>query len=104
MKRFESGYGMKIIMKPDASDKQLQIARKMYPKALVVRGLKPSNIDLKTYEEVSKILLKTNTLVKEGSGKTVNIESKTDEMYLKDIYRNPMGQNIVPNSILAFAA
>ena len=39
MKRFESGYEMKIVMKPDASEKQLEIARKLYPKALVLRGL-----------------------------------------------------------------
>ena len=48
MKRFESGYEMKIVMKPDASEKQLEIARKLYPKALVLRGLEAA-------EEIIKV-------------------------------------------------
>lgn len=56
MKRFESGYEMKIVMKPDASEKQLEIARKLYPKALVLRGLEAAKIDFKHCERFTKLL------------------------------------------------
>lgn len=39
MERYLSGYGMKIVMKSDATDEQMEIARKMYPQATVVREL-----------------------------------------------------------------
>lgn len=37
MKRHETGEGMTIIMKPDATDKQIEIAKKMYPNATIIK-------------------------------------------------------------------
>lgn len=37
MERYLSGYGVKIFMKPNATDEQMEIARKMYPQAEIIR-------------------------------------------------------------------
>ena len=52
MKRHESGYGMKIIMKSSATKKQLEIAKKIYPNAIVIKEL-----------EVPKVSFKKNDLM-----------------------------------------
>lgn len=100
MKRFESGYEMKVVMKPDASEKQLEIARKLYPKALVVRGLVPTKIDFKHYERFTK-LLEENDFFNDCIEKKVS--SSTDKLP-KDIYKKVREQDIIQDNIMAFAA
>lgn len=48
MKRHESGYGMKIIMKPTATKRQIEIAKKMYPHALVIKEIDMPKVNFKT--------------------------------------------------------
>lgn len=100
MKRFESGYEMKVVMKPDASEKQLEIARKLYPKALVLRGLEAAKIDFKDYERFTE-LLKEKDFFNDCIEKKVS--SSTDKLP-KDIYKKVKEQDIIQDNIMAFAA
>lgn len=56
MKRIDSGYGMKIFMKYDASDRQMEIARRMYPNALVVKSLEPEKVDTLSFKDSIDLL------------------------------------------------
>lgn len=59
MKRYESGYDMTIIMKADATEKQIALAKKIYPNALVIKENElnsEDNTGAKEYDENSLYL------------------------------------------------
>ncbi len=105
MKRFESGYEMKIVMKPDASEKQLEIARKLYPKALVLRGLEAAKIDFKHCERFTKLLKEMADQEKDFLNDCIEkkVSSSTNKLP-KNIYKKVQEQSIIQDKIMAFAA
>lgn len=100
MKRFESGYEMRIIMKPNASEKQLEIARKLYPNAVIIRGVSPDKINFKYYERFAE-LLENNHHTCDYIEKKIN--SSMGDLP-RDIYKKKIEQNITKDDIMPFAA
>lgn len=99
MKRHESGYGMKIIMKPTATKKQIEIAKKMYPHALVIKEIDMPKVNFKQNELT--ILLNINSIVTNLSNEKTLISK--NNVFTKNIYNNKL-QNIENNNIMTLAS
>ena len=44
-----TGIGMKIVMKSDATERQMKLAKEFYPKAVVIKDIKEEKLDYSKY-------------------------------------------------------
>lgn len=89
MKRHESGYGMKIVMKPSATEKQMEIARKIYPNAIIIKEVETPKVNFKQNEFINS---KTNSTVTSLSNEkiltsTIHYEG-TEKFYKEELSNN----------------
>lgn len=50
---FNTGIGMKIIMKDDATKRQVELAKEFYPKASVIKEVKEEKLDYRGYIDIT---------------------------------------------------
>lgn len=99
MKRHESGYGMKIIMKPSATKEQMEIAKKMYPYALVIKEFEIPKVSFQK-NELSGLLNVKSVVASLSNEKTL---ISKNNVFTKNTYSNEL-QNIEDNNIMTLAS
>lgn len=103
MKRYESGYDMTIIMKADVTEKQMMLAKKIYPNALVIKEMEVPkvrfNLNLSS-DLINKKLSSKNDISSDLSQK---IDYKTNLIY-SSVYNESKIKNIVRVDFSSFAA